>query len=261
EALLLAGEQAADPADHAIVAGSAPPGRVLRLQKDFTTPTSPVCPIGLGPEATCPEALAPLRLDDMLDTTMVVPADGRFTWHVGPSTRPWEHRAGRQEAWMLTCETPEGQVLETQAVTVWRGETAMVDLACDGSAPASAPKVSETPPDPASVAFEERLSELTAGAPAGARLTAGDVLTTRAGAPVGRRRVEQRGDPAARVGGVDDVVDLAVRGHVDARAVLVGGGDRRLERLLALPGVLDRLEFAPHPQPDGALEPHPAELA
>ena len=179
EALLLAGEQAADPADHAIVAGSAPPGRVLRLHKDFTTPTSPVCPIGLGPEATCPEALAPLRLDDMLDTTMVVPADGRFTWHVGPSTRPWEHRAGRQEAWMLTCETPEGQVLETQAVTVWRGETAMVDLACDGSAPASAPKVSETPPDPASVAFEERLSELTAGAPAGARLTAGDVLTTR----------------------------------------------------------------------------------
>ncbi|HEY3188828.1 MAG TPA: hypothetical protein VGJ70_15205, partial [Solirubrobacteraceae bacterium] len=115
---------------------------------------------------------------DQLDTTMVVPADGHFTWHVGPSTRPYERRAGRSEAWTLTCETPEGQVLETQAVTVWRGETATVDLTCNGSAPASAPAVVATRPDPASAGFEERLDDLTSGAPAGARLTAGDVLTT-----------------------------------------------------------------------------------
>ena len=43
EALLLAGEEAADPADHAIVAGTAPAGRVLRLHKDFTTATSRSC--------------------------------------------------------------------------------------------------------------------------------------------------------------------------------------------------------------------------
>jgi hypothetical protein len=179
EALLLAGEEAADPADHAIVRGSAPPGRVLRLHKSFTTATSPLCPVGPGPDTTCPVALEPMHLDDQLDTTLVVPADGTFSWHVGPSTRPYERRAGRREAWTLTCETPEGQVLETQAVTVWRGETASVDLACDGSAPASAPAVSATPPDPASAGFEDRLSELTQGAPAGARLTAGDVSTTR----------------------------------------------------------------------------------
>ena len=44
EALLLAGEQAANPADHA-VADAAPrrPGATLRLRKTFKTTTSPVC--------------------------------------------------------------------------------------------------------------------------------------------------------------------------------------------------------------------------
>jgi len=54
----------------------------------------------------------------------------------------------------------------------------IAERAGEPSAPASAPTVTATPPDPASAGFEERLSELTAGAPPGARLTAGDVLTT-----------------------------------------------------------------------------------
>ena len=42
EALLLAGEQAANPADHAILSGTATPGATLRLRKTFKTTTSPV---------------------------------------------------------------------------------------------------------------------------------------------------------------------------------------------------------------------------
>src|SRR3954465_15700419 len=69
-------------------------------------------------------------------------------------------------------------------------------------------------------------------------------LPPRAGA-----RVEEHADPAARVGGVDDVVDLAVGGHVDALPVLVGGGHGGLERAPALLLVGDRLDVAGPPQP------------
>jgi carboxypeptidase T len=151
EALLLAGEEAADPRDHAIIAGTAPPGRVLRVRKDFKTPTSPVCPADVGTVdsltgqvstalgapyiSSCPVGLAAQQLPDFLDTTTVVPADGKFTWHVNPSTRPFEAKAGRTESWKLTCETPQGIVLETQQVTVGRGETATFDdLKCGGTA-------------------------------------------------------------------------------------------------------------------------------
>src|SRR4051812_15192363 len=181
DALLLAGEEAADPADHAIVRGSAPPGRILRLHKDFATATSPVCPtsVATAPFA-CPVLLQPVLLDDHLDTTLTVPADGRFVWNVGPSTRPFERRAGRTEAWTLTCETPDGQVLERRPVVVWRGQTATVDLGCGAGAPSSDPVVTATPPDPAGAPYEARLRALTAPPPRGTRLRA--VARARGGA-------------------------------------------------------------------------------
>jgi len=169
EGLLLAGEQAADPRDHAIIAGKAPPGRILRVRKDFETTTSPVCPVetgggdaltsqlppalGGGPAAApCPQDLAPVLIDDFLDTTTVVPQAGRFAWHVNPSTRPFVAKAGRTEAWTLTCESAKGVVLETQRVVVRRGQTAtFADLRCGGAAgvpglPASpAATISRTP--------------------------------------------------------------------------------------------------------------------
>ena len=180
EALLLAGEEAADPADHAIVAGTAPAGRVLRLHKDFTTATSPVCPnaITAGP-GTCTLLLEPLQIDDHLDTTMTVPASGRFVWNVGPSTGPWDRRAGRTDAWTLTCETPDGQVLDRRSVVVGRGETATVALGCGSGEPSSGPVVAPTAPDSASAGFESRLRDLTAGAPRGARLVARGVAAIR----------------------------------------------------------------------------------
>ena len=49
-----------------------------------------------------------------------------------------------------------------------------------------------------------------------------------------RRSVEQGDEVAARLGGVDDVVDLEVRGDADALADFVGLGDEFLEQLPAL---------------------------
>jgi hypothetical protein len=146
EALLLAGEQSFDVQDHAVLEGSAPAGSVLRLRKDFQTSTSPVCPVDVGTVdsltgqftgsdglpyvSSCPIGLEPILIDDFLDTTLTVPEDGTYEWHVAPSTRPFEAKAGRTEAWTLTCETPTGQVKETRSVTVDRGQRLVIDLDC-----------------------------------------------------------------------------------------------------------------------------------
>src|SRR3954447_4532402 len=153
EALLLAGLEAADPQDHSIIAGTAPPGRVLRVHKDFTTRTSRVCLDDQSPDDghTCPGSTDPLSLPDSIDTTTVAGPDGRFTWHVNPSTRPYEAAAGRTEAWTLTCEAPGGGVLERRDVVVGRGETATLGLACGDPARASSGVVvTRTPADAAS---------------------------------------------------------------------------------------------------------------
>ena len=55
---------------------------------------------------------------------------GASRWHVNPSTRPYVRRDGGREAWTLTCETPAGQVLESVAVTVDRGQRATLGLGC-----------------------------------------------------------------------------------------------------------------------------------
>ena len=70
-AYYLAQENTADATKHAVLTGRAPAGAVLRLKKTFETPTSQ--------ETT---------FTDTLDSTMQVPADGRFEWHVNQSTRP-----------------------------------------------------------------------------------------------------------------------------------------------------------------------------
>jgi len=177
EALLLGAGEAADPAQHAVIRGTAPAGRVLRLHKDFTTPTSPVCPTGPPYAESCPVATQPLELDDHLDTTMTVPASGAYVWHVDPSTRPFERKAGRSEAWTMTCETPDGQVLDRVAVTVWRGQTATVSFACGGPGTTTQPVVTRTPPDPASADYERRVGRVERP-PAGMRLGLGRVVAS-----------------------------------------------------------------------------------
>ncbi len=104
EAYLLALENAANPRHHSVIAGSAPAGAVLRLVKTFPTATSQTD--GFGNAKT---------IGDRLDSTLTVPVNGRYTWHVNPSTRPevMEHRVR-----ILADAPAREQVWERNAV-VW----------------------------------------------------------------------------------------------------------------------------------------------
>ena len=62
----------ADASKHSVLAGRAPANAILRLTKSFDMPTS----------------VEGLTFRDNLNTTMQVPANGIFEWHVNPSTRP-----------------------------------------------------------------------------------------------------------------------------------------------------------------------------
>ena len=141
EALLIAAGAAADPADHAVLKGSAPAGKVLRLHKTFQTSTSswcaksvePVLNIGLG--AICLTGQKPpLTLDDALDATTTVPASGVFEWHIDQSTRPFVGKTGQKEAYTLTCEQPDGTVLNTLTIVIDRGQTMTLNPGCGSGA-------------------------------------------------------------------------------------------------------------------------------
>lgn len=149
EALLLAGEQAADARDHAVVQGTTRPGAILRLRKSFDTVTSPVCqgttynPSGAQ---TCPTPGPVRALADGLDTRLTVPASGRFEWHVTPSERPFLRGSG--ERWTFSCETPDGTVLDTRPFAIAIGERLEGDPCAPGSTFAS-PSPSPSPVVPA----------------------------------------------------------------------------------------------------------------
>ena len=81
EAYYKAAEYAAAAAGHSRIVGTAPAGATLRLRKRFTSQTAPVLDASGS-------AGKPLSFTDTLQTLLTVPANGRFTWHVNPSTRP-----------------------------------------------------------------------------------------------------------------------------------------------------------------------------
>ncbi len=99
EALLIAAEAAANPDDHSVVKGTALAGSVLRVRKEFETSSydQPFCKErapGFGvlvatSEEGCREMQDPFTVPDFLQSTLVVPPSGNFTWHVNPSTRPF----------------------------------------------------------------------------------------------------------------------------------------------------------------------------
>ncbi|WP_374065107.1 M14 family zinc carboxypeptidase [Actinokineospora auranticolor] len=72
---------AADPAAHSTLIGSAPKGYQLQLRKSFQTPTSPV----LNPDGSTG---LPIYVADTL-TSNLSSTGGRFSWAVNPSTRPY----------------------------------------------------------------------------------------------------------------------------------------------------------------------------
>jgi hypothetical protein len=100
EAYLIALANAVNPTAHSVLTGKAPAGATLRLRKSFATPTW---------EGS---------IQDALNTTTTVGPDGRFTWHVNPSTRPVV--MDRQ------VETVSGEPVQQQS---WTGTTAPLQFA------------------------------------------------------------------------------------------------------------------------------------
>ena len=109
EAYLIAGERAADRAEHSVIEGVAPPAATLRLRKEFDVPLHPK----QGADAS---------FADELDSTLAVGDDGTYEWDVMPSGRPF----AEGETYTMTCELPSPAPVATQ-VFVARGESATVD--------------------------------------------------------------------------------------------------------------------------------------
>ena len=168
---------------HSVIKGSAVPGATLKITKDFNLYTAPV-QIGntVGGPSTPPQAIP-----THLETSMVVPANGQFTWDVNPSIRPTpafeadgEHAGPRgyiTESWSITCTAPNGTLLETNRVTVDKGQTANISLCTQGGAGGMVPAtLSLTLGTPASFgAFTPGLAkDYTASTTANVISTAGD---------------------------------------------------------------------------------------
>ena len=143
EALLIAAEDAANPAHHSTIAGRAPAGRTLRLRKEFTTGTEETCSLAItgqpfnNPVNACVgEQLPAQEVPDKLEYTTTVPASGVFEWHVTPSTRPFVAKNGGTESWSFTCEDG-GTVVESRSITIARGERISIDVPCGGTLPAT----------------------------------------------------------------------------------------------------------------------------
>ena len=90
-----------------MIEGTAPAGTTLQLTKSFLT-----------------ETWDGSTFTDTLDDAMVVPANGSWTWHVNPSTRPHVGADGGTETWTLTCgeqslpvEVDRGQAVDVGALT------------------------------------------------------------------------------------------------------------------------------------------------
>jgi hypothetical protein len=109
EAYLIAGERAADRAEHSVIQGSAPETATLRLHKEFETPLHP----NQGANA---------HIDDVLDSAIEVPDGGDYEWDVMPSGRPFH----QGESYTMSCELPSEDPV-TQEVFVARGDSATVD--------------------------------------------------------------------------------------------------------------------------------------
>jgi murein tripeptide amidase MpaA len=113
--------------------GAAPAGATLRIKKDFVTESYPVCTV-VNPLAVdtieqvdyCTAPTEVIESPEHINVTMKVPAEGRYTWWLNPSTRPFSKTP---EAYTLTCEVG-GKVKQTETVFLARGEAKPLDLTC-----------------------------------------------------------------------------------------------------------------------------------
>jgi hypothetical protein len=88
EAYFKALESTANTSRHAILDGTAVEGTRVRVHKEFQTATSPV----IQPDGGSSD---PILFPDELDSSITVGPEGRFEWHVNPSTRPIVRKESR----------------------------------------------------------------------------------------------------------------------------------------------------------------------
>jgi hypothetical protein len=132
------------PSGHSVIKGTAPAGSVLRITKDFNLFTAPIA-LTADPTPVDPPKAIPTHLE----SSIVVPASGQFTWDVNPSVRPTpafeadgEHAGPRgfiTESWTLTCTAPDGTVLDTKSVTLDKGQSTNLSLCTQGSVSSTVP--------------------------------------------------------------------------------------------------------------------------
>jgi hypothetical protein len=124
-------ESTADRAQHARIEGKAPKDAVLRITKSFPLYTQPY-------QHEDGSVHADEFSNTLTSTLDITQPNGKFSWAVNPSYRPvpaWQedglhaNQTGfYTEPWILTCERPDGTVLQRTPVDVDLGESVTVDF-------------------------------------------------------------------------------------------------------------------------------------
>jgi hypothetical protein len=124
---------ATEPELHSVIAGTAAPGATLELSKSYTLDSSLTTWVTGQPQEI-------RAFPNAIRTTMTVPANGRFEWHVNPSVRPSQYSSAfNDESWILTCTAADGTVLETTTVKIARGQAANRSLCTQGTVGGTVP--------------------------------------------------------------------------------------------------------------------------
>jgi hypothetical protein len=119
-----------------VIEGTAPAGRTLQIEKTISYATSSR-PDDDG------QTNGPDTITEPRRSTLQVPANGQFVWHVNPSSQP---RSGVTTPWKLTCRDASGTVLESRDVFVARGQSVKLGLACGAAAGGGGGTPTTTPP-------------------------------------------------------------------------------------------------------------------
>ena len=124
---------AIEPALHSVIKGTAAPGATLTLTKTNTLDTS-------NTVWTTGQPAQVRSFPNTIRTTLTVPANGQFEWHVNPSVRPSQYSdQGVDEAYTLICTAANGTVLETTTVKILRGQQAFRSLCTQGGVGGTVP--------------------------------------------------------------------------------------------------------------------------
>jgi carboxypeptidase T len=124
---------ATEPALHSVISGTAPAGAKLTLTKTYTLDSSStVWTTGQPAEVRA--------FPNGINTSITVPASGKFEWHVNPSLRPSQYTDKFvDESYTLACTAPDGTVLETTTVKIARGQVVNRSLCTQGGVGGSVP--------------------------------------------------------------------------------------------------------------------------